>query len=104
MGWLKYVALLPVLYTLVKETVALVEDVAADGKIDGPEKKAAALAAVRKGMESLGYGAIWGVLEPVADALIEVTVAVYNALKWKRGPAVEGPSTDSVADGVVEPM
>lgn len=101
MLWLKYIALLPLLYSLVKGAVELAEDVAADGDIDGPEKKAAVLAAVKTGLERLGYGAIAVVVEPILSALIDVTVAIFNALKWKKEkpvspqePVVEGPSTD----------
>jgi hypothetical protein len=97
MAWLKYITLLPLIYTLVKESVALAEDVAADGDIDGPEKKAAVLAAVKSGLTSLGYGAIAGVLEPILSAVIDITVGIFNALKWKKaGPMAEGISTDSV--------
>jgi len=92
MGWIKYVTLLPVLYSLIKGAVELAEDVAADGDIDGPEKKAAVLAALKSGLETLGYGAIGGILEPILSAMVDITVGIYNALKWKRGgdaPAVQ---------------
>lgn len=108
-AWIKYVALLPALYQLIKGAVEICEDVAEDGVL-GTEKKAAVLDAVKAGCAALGFSAVWSILEPVASAMIDITVAIYNAVGgWKKkeapappvAPAEPGPSTDSVVDGVV---
>lgn len=97
MGWLKYITLLPFLYELIKGAVALVE--ATKAGLPGAEKKAAVLGAITSNWDSAqaAFGISVDVTKiiPVLSFLIDLIVAVYNAIGYfakKDVPVIVDPA------------
>lgn len=91
MAWIKYISLFPVLYALVKGAVELVEAVSTG--VGGAEKKAAIMAALEEGwaaaQAAFGLTVPFEPLKPIISFLIDLTVAIYNAIGFfKRSEPV----------------
>jgi hypothetical protein len=81
MAWLKYIALLPALYTFVFTTVKFIEDIA-EG-LPGADKKALFMQALKDGwaafQAAFGFKAEFATFELLISLLVDFIVAILNA-------------------------
>ena len=87
---LKYLALIPALFALIKGSIEMVEAVSS-GKT-GPEKKQAVLDALQATWEGVqaafGINVAYATIAPVIGLLIDLAVAIYNATGFFQKKAV----------------